>query len=93
MTALFPAGTFAPDPRPSGVARMLAAQYRLDVRLLLRNGEQLLLTMFIPVTLLIGLTVLPLSPPVPMRRPRGTLGVSPAASAATRSAATESRCM
>jgi len=39
---------------------MLAAQYGLDVRLLLRNGEQLLLTMFIPVTLLIGLTVLPL---------------------------------
>ena len=60
MTALFPAGTFAPDPRPSGVARMLAAQYGLDIRLLLRNGEQLLLTMFIPVTLLIGLTVLPL---------------------------------
>jgi len=39
---------------------MLAAQYGLEVRLLLRNGEQLLLTMFIPITLLIGLTVLPL---------------------------------
>jgi ABC-2 type transport system permease protein len=38
---------------------MLAAQYGLELKLLLRNGE-LLLTLFIPVTLLIGLTVLPL---------------------------------
>ena len=60
MTELFPAGTFSPDPRPSSVARMLAAQYQLDLKLLLRNGEQLLLTMFIPITLLIGLTLLPL---------------------------------
>lgn len=60
MTELFPAGTFSPDPRPSSVPRMLSAQYKLDLKLLLRNGEQLLLTMFIPITLLIGLTVLPL---------------------------------
>jgi ABC-2 type transport system permease protein len=39
---------------------MLAAQYGLELKLLLRNGEQLLLTMFIPITLLIGLTLLPL---------------------------------
>ncbi|APE15241.1 ABC transporter permease [Mycolicibacterium pallens] len=57
---LFPAGTFSPDPRPSTVPRMLAAQYGLELKLLLRNGEQLLLTMFIPITLLIGLTLLPL---------------------------------
>ncbi|BBX07610.1 ABC transporter permease [Mycolicibacterium aichiense] len=56
---LFPPGTFAPDPRPSTVPRMLAAQYGLELKLLLRNGEQLLLTMFIPITLLIGLTLLP----------------------------------
>jgi ABC-2 type transport system permease protein len=60
MTQLFPTGTFTPDPRPSTVARMLAAQYGLELKLLLRNGEQLLLTMFIPITLLIGLTLLPL---------------------------------
>lgn len=60
MTDLFPAGTFTPDPRPNTVGRMLAAQYSLDLKLLLRNGEQLLLTMFIPITLLIGLTLLPL---------------------------------
>jgi len=60
MSTLFPTGTFTPDPRPNSVGRMLAAQYGLDLKLLLRNGEQLLLTMFIPITLLIGLTLLPL---------------------------------
>ncbi|MCV7219700.1 multidrug ABC transporter permease [Mycolicibacterium elephantis] len=39
---------------------MLAAQFGLELRLLLRNGEQLLLTMFIPITLLVGLILLPL---------------------------------
>jgi ABC-2 type transport system permease protein len=58
----FSAGTFAPDPRPNTVARMLAAQFGLELKLLLRNGEQLLLTMFIPITLLAGLTLLPLEP-------------------------------
>jgi len=64
MTAeqVFKPGTFAPDPRPARVPAMLAAQYRLELTLLLRNGEQLLLTMFIPITLLIGLTLLPLGP-------------------------------
>ena len=57
---LFPAGTFTPDPRPNAVPRMLAAQFGLELKLLLRNGEQLLLTMFIPITLLVGLTLLPL---------------------------------
>ncbi len=57
---LFPAGTFTPDPRPNTVGQMLLAQSALELKLLLRNGEQLLLTMFIPITLLIGLTLLPL---------------------------------
>ncbi|MGV0718385.1 ABC transporter permease [Mycolicibacterium sp. XJ662] len=56
----FTPGTFTPDPRPAAVSKMLAAQFGLELRLLLRNGEQLLLTMFIPITLLIGLIVLPL---------------------------------
>lgn len=55
----FAPGTFAADPRPSGVAPMLAAQARMELVLLLRNGEQLLLTMFIPLTLLVGLVLLP----------------------------------
>ncbi|WP_041781877.1 ABC transporter permease [Mycolicibacterium chubuense] len=56
----FAPGTFAPDPRPAAVPTMLSAQFGLELRLLLRNGEQLLLTMFIPITLLVGLTLLPL---------------------------------
>jgi ABC-2 type transport system permease protein len=56
----FPAGTFTPDPHPAAVPQMLAAQFALELKLLLRNGEQLLLTMFIPITLLVGLTLLPL---------------------------------
>ena len=58
--SVFPAGIFSPDPRPAAVPRMLAAQFGLELKLLLRNGEQLLLTMFIPITLLVGLTLLPL---------------------------------
>ncbi len=69
----FPPGTFAPDPRPNTVPAMLAAQYGLELKLLLRNGEQLLLTMFIPITLLAGLTLLPL----------GSFGDTPAVRAAT----------
>ncbi len=60
MTNLFAPGTFSPDPRPATVQKMLAAQFGLELKLLLRNGEQLLLTMFIPITLLVGLTLLPL---------------------------------
>ena len=55
----FPEGTFAPAPRAASLPSMLAAQTRMELTLLLRNGEQLLLTMFIPITLLIGLCLLP----------------------------------
>ncbi|WP_070378497.1 ABC transporter permease [Rhodococcus sp. WMMA185] len=56
----FAPGTFTPDARPSGVTAMLRAQTGIELKLLLRNGEQLLLTMFIPITLLIGLSLLPI---------------------------------
>src|SRR3546814_16147284 len=56
----FELGTFSPDPRTNSAAKMLAAQTKLELTLLLRNGEQLLLTMFIPITLLIGLCLLPI---------------------------------
>ena len=39
---------------------MVAAQFGLELKLLLRNGEQLLLTMFIPITLVVGLRLLPM---------------------------------
>ncbi|MCF8587963.1 ABC transporter permease [Gordonia liuliyuniae] len=56
----FPAGTFAPAPAPAPLFAMVAAQTRMELTLLLRNGEQLLLTMFIPITLMIGLSLLPI---------------------------------
>lgn len=55
----FEAGTFTPDSQPNAALPMLLAQTGLELKLLLRNGEQLLLTMFIPITLLIGLCLLP----------------------------------
>lgn len=58
--ARFTAGTFAADPKPATPARMLLAQARLELILLLRNGEQLLLTLLIPITLLVGLSLLPI---------------------------------
>ncbi|WP_405138396.1 ABC transporter permease [Nocardia sp. NBC_01388] len=57
----FAPGTFTPAPQPTTRAKMLISQTRMELILLLRNGEQLLLTMFIPITLLIGLTLLPMS--------------------------------
>ena len=50
-------GTFAPRPGAAPVPRMVLAQAALEVRLLLRNGEQVLLTLAIPVVLLLGLTL------------------------------------
>ncbi|MBY8862441.1 ABC transporter permease [Nocardia sp. CA2R105] len=60
-SARFAPGTFSPAPRPAARTRMLLAQTRMELILLLRNGEQLLLTMFIPIAMLVGLTLLPLS--------------------------------
>ncbi len=52
---------FRPAPRPASLTAMIVAQSTLELKLLLRNGEQLLLTMFIPITLLIGLCLLPIN--------------------------------
>jgi ABC-2 type transport system permease protein len=49
-------GALAPAPAAASRGRMLAAQWRAELTLMLRNGEQLLLTMIIPVGLLVGLT-------------------------------------
>ena len=43
--------TFAPRPGAAGAGRMLAAQTRMELRLLLRNGEQVGLTLVIPLLL------------------------------------------
>ncbi|MBX9425910.1 ABC transporter permease [Streptomyces lateritius] len=47
------AGTFSPRPGAAPVGRMIAAQAALETRILLRNGEQLLLTVIIPSLLLV----------------------------------------
>ncbi|MDT9681401.1 ABC transporter permease [Streptomyces sp. TRM76323] len=46
-------GTYAPRPGAAPVGRMIAAQAALETRMLLRNGEQLLLTVVIPSLLLV----------------------------------------
>jgi len=50
MTAI---GTFTPAPGAAPLPRMIRAQAALETRMLLRNGEQLLLTVIIPALLLV----------------------------------------
>ncbi|MFJ5722789.1 ABC transporter permease [Streptomyces sp. NPDC093149] len=47
------AGTYTPRPGAAPLSRMIAAQTALETRMLLRNGEQLLLTVIIPTLLLV----------------------------------------
>lgn len=51
------AGTFIPRPGAAPMHRMIAAQAALETRMLLRNGEQLLLTVIIPTLLLVLFSV------------------------------------
>ncbi|NYV74221.1 ABC transporter permease [Streptomyces sp. UH6] len=46
-------GTYSPRPGAAPLGRMIAAQAVLEARMLLRNGEQLLLTVVIPTLLLV----------------------------------------
>jgi ABC-2 type transport system permease protein len=46
--------TFTPAPGAAPLGRMIRAQAGMETRLLLRNGEQLLLAVVIPVIVLIG---------------------------------------
>ncbi|TJZ51111.1 ABC transporter permease [Streptomyces piniterrae] len=46
-------GTFTPRPGAAPLPRMIRAQAALETRMLLRNGEQLLLTVVIPALLLV----------------------------------------
>lgn len=47
-----PLGLLRPDPGPAPVARRVLAQAAFDARIMLRNGEQLLLTLVLPALLL-----------------------------------------
>jgi ABC-2 type transport system permease protein len=61
MTRL-PPGTFTPAPGRGSLPRMLLTQARTEFVLTLRNGEQVLLTLLIPLGLLVGLTALDVLP-------------------------------
>jgi len=54
------AGTFRPEPGAAPLRRMVAAQAALEARQLLRNGEQLTLTLIIPLLLLAAFSLEPL---------------------------------
>lgn len=52
-------GTLGPAPAAASRRQMLAAQTRAELTLMLRNGEQVLLMLVIPVGLLVGLSLVP----------------------------------
>lgn len=58
MTAWTP-GALAPDPGAAPVGRMLASQTRAELTLTLRNSEQVLLNLVIPLGLLVVLVLVP----------------------------------
>lgn len=51
--------SFAPDAAAASPSVQVRAQATYEFRLLMRNGEQLLLTLVIPLFLLVGLTYMP----------------------------------
>ncbi|MFF9039260.1 ABC transporter permease [Streptomyces sp. NPDC014892] len=53
MSARTSTGAYTPMPGAAPLTRMIAAQAALETRMLLRNGEQLLLTVVIPTLLLV----------------------------------------
>ncbi|CCH33489.1 ABC transporter permease [Actinosynnema sp. NPDC047251] len=63
----FAPGTFTPAPGRGPLARMLVTQARTETVLTLRNGEQILLTVLIPVALLVALATMSV---IPMPDPR-----------------------
>ena len=48
------AGTFPPAPGAAPLGRQVLSHARMEARLMLRNGEQLLLAVVIPVIVLVG---------------------------------------
>ena len=65
--ARFTPGTFTPAPGRGKLSRMFLAQSRMEILLTLRHGEQILLTVIIPVALLVALTLMTV---IPMPDPR-----------------------
>jgi ABC-2 type transport system permease protein len=63
----FAPGTFKPAPGRGSLGRMLLVHARTEAVLTLRNGEQILLTVLIPLALLIALSLMSV---IPMPEPR-----------------------
>lgn len=59
---VFEPGTFKPTPGRGRLGRMLLAHARVEAGLTLRHGEQILLTLLIPLALLLGLSLLNILP-------------------------------
>lgn len=59
-TTRFAPGTFTPAPKRASAARMFAAQGRMETILFLRHGEQLLLSVIIPLIMLVATARMPL---------------------------------
>ncbi|MFD8495341.1 ABC transporter permease [Amycolatopsis sp. NPDC059657] len=59
---VFEPGTFKPAPGRGRLGRMLLAHARVEASLTLRHGEQILLTLLIPLALLLGLSLLNILP-------------------------------
>lgn len=66
MTTFAP-GTFKPAPGRGSLPKMLFAHARTEALLTLRNGEQILLTVLIPLALLVALSLMSV---IPMPEPR-----------------------
>lgn len=58
-TSRFTPGTFTPNPRRATTGQLIAAQAAIETKLFLRHGEQLLLSMVIPIAILIGMHFVP----------------------------------
>lgn len=52
-------GLFSPDPHQAPLHKMIAAQGRVEAKLMLRHGEQLLLNLLIPAALLVAAALVP----------------------------------
>lgn len=69
LESRFPQGTFVPAPERASTLNLISAQARLETKLFWRHGEQLLLAVIIPLSMLIGFTVIPLLPdPDPLEK-------------------------
>ena len=55
----FASGTFIPNAKPASVSKMIIAQGLMEAKLMLRHGEQQLLSIIIPLALLIAFQIFP----------------------------------